>query len=477
MFRRKLIRVASALLMILALTLPVAAPAAAVNPAAVLVVTPNMGGTGGGRVVDISAANADFLPGTCTVAQMNGVTTVLFGTVAATGVVVNSDTSITATTPAQAAGTVSITVNQGVPPGAPACTPSATTNTTPTAFTYAAPLINNVGPPSGAAGTTVQIQGINLEGTSQVLFVGPLPGTGTTAATVTGATPTLFSVVVPAGLAPGTFSLSIVNPAGTFPQTASFSVTAPTPTVGPTPFPTAIGGSNLTVTVTTGIQNPSRCGQVVLGPPVPGNPLGNIAPAPAPGSVLPGVTVVVVNANDPNSARSAITDASGVARFPGTTAGTYRITTADNSADYVPLSTNVGTNGNGAEDLFQAAQEGGIGGAGAPAGHLIDTRIVNFPGGAQNIPVALTCKAAGAVAPLSPAIDVPLPIASTGNTAIVFGYLLDWFTGLPIPGATILVNLNVGTDAAPQPGAQLASVLTDANGRFETLEIRQARSS
>jgi hypothetical protein len=84
-------------------------------------VSPGSGSTAGGTSVTITGAN------------LTGATAVNFGSVAATGVTVNSDTSITATSPAGSAGAVYVTV---VTPGGTSATSSndqftyATTTTT-----------------------------------------------------------------------------------------------------------------------------------------------------------------------------------------------------------------------------------------------------------------------------------------------------------------------------------------------------------
>ncbi len=458
MFRRKLIRVASAILMILALTLPIASPASAV--ATVTAVSPTSGSSGGGTAITITGT--DFQPGTCTAVEMTAVTTVTIGTTtptAATSVVVVSDTSITAVTGARAAGAAQVvTVSQGSPPSA--CTGAGTTVTSAALYTYVNPTATSVGPPSGLAGITVSILGSNMQGTTDVRYVGPLPASTSTSDT---GTPVVASnglsvtSVVPASLAAGTYSVSLVNASGTFAQPVSFTVLAPAATVGPTPFPTIVGGQDVTVTVTSAAQNLFPCGLVVG--PAPGFAL---TLAPAPGSPVANVTVVVVNITDVNSARAVVTDAFGVARFGGLTPGTYRITSADNTTDYTP---DLNVPGVPVGGEMETEVEGGTG----RAGHLIDTRIVNVTG-AGNFAVPLICKTVPALAvitvPAGPAVPLFPPTES-----ILFGQVVDWFTGLPIIGASILVNSNVGTETSPQAGTQLSSVLTDANGMWATAEM------
>jgi hypothetical protein len=475
MFRRKLIRVASAILMILALTLPLAAPAAAV--ATVTSVVPNFGGSGGGKSVVINGT--DFLPGTCTSAQMIPVTTVMFDTAVATVTAMN-DTTITVNTPPHAAVTpggtvVSVSVQQGVPAGA--CTAAGSTGpvTVTNAFTYFNPSLNSVGPSSGPPGTTLSLLGNNLEGTTSVRFAllpnaTPCAPATSTAATATVVNSNQLTVVAPTSLAAGTYVLCVVNAQGTFVQDVSFSTTAvATVTPAVTPFPTPIGGFDLTVNVRVSPLIPLNavgggCGQIV------GDAPGFLlSPAPAPGSPLNRVNVVAVNINDANSARVAVTGelgTAGQAVFRGLTPGIYRVTTADNSNDYIPVDIVTGTPPN--TTVVSAAS--------SPAGHLIDTRVVTLPL-RDPLNVDLTCKTSG-IAPAIGEQENGQIVANIAGTSTVFGYLVDWFTGLPIPGATILVNQNVNATGAgnpdqanPQAGTQLASVLTDANGRFETLEI------
>ncbi len=439
MARREFISVASALVMGLALTLPVAQPGSAVT--GVGAVGPAAGSSGGGTAITITGG--DFMPGGCTAAQMTPLTSVTVdpgGTPAvATNVVVVSDTSITAVTAAHpAGGPFIVRVAQGAPAGG--CTGASTSFDSPALYTHVNPTATSVGPPSGPAGSTISIFGSSMQGTTDVRYVGPL-GVSTASTSDTG-TPVVatgggsVTSVAPASLAPGTYSIVLVNASGAFAQSASFTVLAPTPSVGPSPFPTLIGGFGVTVTVTASPSNSAPCG-LVVGP----SPTFTLSNASAPGSALAGVSVVIVSVIDANTARAAVTDANGVATFGGMTPGIYRITSAD-STDFVPV--------------LLAGLDMAFGG---PAGHLIDTRVASITGGA-NVPVALVCRTA-------PLIDLLSPTTSS----VAFGQVVDYFTGLPIVGAPILVNVNAGTAANPQPGTQIASVLTDANGRWVTPEI------
>lgn len=155
-------------------------------------VSPGSGSTGGGTSVTITGTS------------FTGATVVNFGTVAASSFTVNSDTSITATSPPEAAGTVDITVT----------TPSGTSATgTADHYTYTAaavPAITSVSPSSGtiAGGTVVTIIGTSFTGASAVNF-------GSTAAsTFSVVSDTAIVATVPAGAA-GTVDITVVTPSGT----------------------------------------------------------------------------------------------------------------------------------------------------------------------------------------------------------------------------------------------------------------------
>jgi hypothetical protein len=121
-------------------------------------VTPNSGTTPGGNQVVITGAN------------FTGASAVMFGSVAVTSFTVNSDNSITATAPPEAAGTVDVTVT----------TPSGTSATgsadhyTYTNVSAPAPAVTAVSPNTGssAGGQTVTLTGTNFSGATAVTFGG-----------------------------------------------------------------------------------------------------------------------------------------------------------------------------------------------------------------------------------------------------------------------------------------------------------------
>ncbi|HTM89353.1 MAG TPA: IPT/TIG domain-containing protein [Terriglobales bacterium] len=152
-------------------------------------VSPNSGPTGGGTTVTIGGTN--FLSGA-------GVS---FGGTAASNVTVVNSTSITATTPAHAAGTVNLVVTNT----------DGQSGTLTNGFNYAstAPAINSISPASGTAngGTSVTLSGSNFNAGARVTFG------GTSAANVTVVNSTSITATTPAHAA-GTVNVVVTNTDG-----------------------------------------------------------------------------------------------------------------------------------------------------------------------------------------------------------------------------------------------------------------------
>lgn len=121
-------------------------------PPVVTEVSPNRGTVMGGNTVTITGQH------------LSGVTSVHFGSNAATSTHVISDTSITVTAPQGSAGTVDVTVT----------TPDGTSATNPDdEYTYvSSPIVLEVDPNSGSTSgeTTVTITGVGFTGATGVLF-------------------------------------------------------------------------------------------------------------------------------------------------------------------------------------------------------------------------------------------------------------------------------------------------------------------
>ena len=183
--------------------------------------------------------------------NFNGATTVNFGSVPELSFSVNSNTSITVTSPqALVAGPVDVTV----------VTPNGTSPTSPSdVFTYiAAPTITGLDPDSGptSGGTTVTITGTNFTGAGAVDF-------GTTpAASFSVVSSTTITAVSPPGT--GAVNVTVTTPGGTSPGSSADvftyiqtrpTVTAISPQEGPT------GGGTLVTITGTGF---SQAGKVTV---------------------------------------------------------------------------------------------------------------------------------------------------------------------------------------------------------------------
>jgi len=183
-----------------------------------------LGPTTGGTTVIITGSH------------FTGATKVLFGSVAASSFMVNSDTQITAYSPA-GSGTVDVRV---ITPGGTSATSTADRFT----YVFAQPVITGISPTSGpaAGGTSVIITGSHFTGATKVLF-------GSAAASsVTLNSDIQITAVSPGGS--GTVDVKVTTPGGTsVPITAGRFTYVPAPivtAVSPTSGPAA-GGTSVTI--------------------------------------------------------------------------------------------------------------------------------------------------------------------------------------------------------------------------------------
>ncbi len=149
-------------------------------------VTPNTGPVAGGTEVEISGSS------------LTTVSAIKFGTTDASSFVVNSDASITATTPGYAAGLTNVT----------ATSPAGTS--VPATFTFTTiPSIDLVSPDGGSTsgGNSVTITGVQFTGATSVKF-------GTTSASFVLNSDTEIEAIAPAHN-PGTVNVRITTPEGT----------------------------------------------------------------------------------------------------------------------------------------------------------------------------------------------------------------------------------------------------------------------
>ena len=191
----------------------------------VTAVSPTSGAAAGGTSVIITGSH------------FTGASKVLFGSVAASSVTLNSDTQITAVSPA-GSGTVDVRV---ITPGGTSATSTADRFT----YVFAQPVITSISPTSGptTGGTSVIITGRDFTGVSKVLFGSVAASSFTVNST------TQITAVSPAGS--GTVDVKVTTPGGT-----SVPITADRFTYVPAPIVTAVsptsgaaaGGTSVIIT-------------------------------------------------------------------------------------------------------------------------------------------------------------------------------------------------------------------------------------
>lgn len=211
---------------------PGPSPLSTTPPPVVSGISPTNGLIAGGTVVTITGSN--FL----------GATGVTIGGSAATNVIVNSATQITATTPRGVSGPVAVNVT--TPGGAGISTVTFTYGST----ANAAPAIATVSPTNGtsAGGTVVTLTGVNFTGATGVTF----NGTAGTSFVVN--SDTQITVTSPSGTT-GAISIAVLSPNGAGTATNIYTYVA-APTMVPTITSispgsgTTAGGTSVTVTGT-----------------------------------------------------------------------------------------------------------------------------------------------------------------------------------------------------------------------------------
>jgi hypothetical protein len=181
-------------------------------------ISPNAGPLAGGQTIAIHGSN------------LTGATGVAFGTTAATNVTVVSDTELTATVPAHAAGAVNVTVT----------TPKGTSAAAH--YTYdAIPTVSAIAPASGGLGTVVTITGTGFVSGSKVKF-GNVAAKSSKVVSATQLTAT-----VPAGS--GTVDATVSTPGGASATSAAdrFAYVLPTVSSVSTNAGPLVGGQTITI--------------------------------------------------------------------------------------------------------------------------------------------------------------------------------------------------------------------------------------
>ena len=194
-----------------------------IAPPTVTSVSPSTGAVAGGTAVTITGTN--FAAGA----------TVTFGGTAATNVVVSNSTTITATTPAHAAGAVPVAVTNSNGLG----------GSLASGFTYVAqPTVTGVSPSTGttAGGTAVTITGTNFVAGAGVTF----GGTAATNVVVTNST--TITATTPAGSAGAvTVTVTVSGQSGSLASGYTYVVAPAVTSVSPNNGPVA-GGTAVTIT-------------------------------------------------------------------------------------------------------------------------------------------------------------------------------------------------------------------------------------
>ncbi|MHB9007987.1 MAG: S8 family serine peptidase [Limisphaerales bacterium] len=161
-------------------------------------------------------------------AHFTGATAVRFNNVAAPGFTVNS------------AGQITVTVPAGATTGRVEVTTPAGTATSPGVFTVTTqPALTSFSPATGGVGTSVSLNGANLNGATAVRF------NGVNASTFTVDSPIRITATVPAGATTG--PVGVTTPTGTATSTAMFTVV---PVPGITGLAPASGSPGANVTIT-----------------------------------------------------------------------------------------------------------------------------------------------------------------------------------------------------------------------------------
>ena len=279
-------------------------------------VSPSAAPTAGGNSVTITGTN------------FTGATAVKFGTTNATFTIVSA-TQITATAPAESAGTVDITIT----------TPGGTSATSASdQYTYAGtPTVSGLAPNAGplGGGTTVTITGANLSLASAVKFG------ATSAIGVTVVSATKITATAPAAALAGAVDVTVTTPGGTSATTAADQYTytngPSVASISPTSGPTA-GGTSVTITganlasatavkfgSNTATINSNTATQIVA-----------VAPAGSAGAV--DVTVTTVGGTSPGSVADRYTYAgpptvTGVSPTSGPTLGGTVVTITGTNLD------------------------------------------------------------------------------------------------------------------------------------------------
>ncbi|MBR0848152.1 IPT/TIG domain-containing protein [Bradyrhizobium diazoefficiens] len=371
----KLVRGIAAVLVVAAASLGTT-PVFAAGPT-ITSISPADGPLAGGTSVLITGSN--FIGTT-------GAAGVRFGATNATTYTVHSNSTITATAPPGASGTVDITVTNG------------TTSTISAAdqFTYvSAPSVTSISPTQGIGGTSVVITGNNLSGATAVRF-------GATAATFTVNSATKITATAPAGA--GTVDVTVTTAGGASATSAADQFTYPLPpaisAISPTSGPAAGGttvsifGTDFTGATAVSFGSTAAASFTIISPTV----IAAVSP--------PGTGTVPIN----------VTTAAGVS---GPSAGS--------SFTYIPAPTVTGVSPNkGSTNGFNSLLITGTDFTGVTA--------VMFGGTASSSVILLSSTLISVLAPDGPLGTVDVTVVTPGGTSAISA--ADQFTRVAQPTIT-----------------------------------------
>ncbi|NEW99898.1 transporter [Rhodopseudomonas sp. BR0G17] len=384
-------------------------------------VSPSSGPTAGGTSVTINGTN------------FTGATSVSFGSnsVPSSSFTSSSSTQIVVPSPSGSAGTVHITVTNGVGTSATSSSDQ---------FTYVAPpTISSISPSSGstAGGTAVTIGGTNLSGVTSVTVGGASATLGTN-------TSTSISITTPAGTA-GARDVIVTTAGGSVTSTGGFTYVSPPAVTGvsPTSGP-ATGGTSVTITgtnfsgatsvsfgsnsVASGSFTSSSSTQIVL--PSPSGSAGTVHV-----TVTTPIGTSATGSSDQFTYIAAPT-ITGISPSSGSTGGATSVTIS-------------GTNLSGVTSVT-------VGGASATLGTNTSTSIVittpSGTAGARDVVVTTAGGSATAtggftyVAPPSIGSISPGSGPATGGTSVtISGTNLSGVTSVTVGGASATLGTNTST--------------------------------
>ncbi len=411
-------------------------------------ISPTSGTTSGGTPVTISGTN--FVSGA----------TVTFGGTAATNVVVVSSTTITATTPAHAAGAVDVVVTNS----------NGQSGTLTNGYTYtAAPAPTSISPTSGttSGGTPVTISGTNFVSGATVTFG------GTAATNVVVVSSTTITATTPAGAA-GAVNVVVTNSNGQsgtltngYTYTAAPAPTSISPTSGTTSggTPVTISGTNFVSGATVTFGGTAATNVVV----VSSTTITATTPAHAAGAV----NVVVTNSNGQSGTLTngytytAAPAPTSISPTSGTTSGGTPVTIS--GTNFVSGAT-VTFGGTAATNVVVVSSTTITATTPAHAAGAVNVVVTNSNGQSGTLTNGYTYTAAPAPTSISPTSGTTsggTPVTISG-TNFVSGATVT-FGGTAATNVVVVSSTTITATTPAHAAGAVNVVVTNSNGQSGTL--------